>query len=171
MSISLSGCTWTFAVDTITFEGVSGSEQNLMCVFYVWNVGLVLKSKVKSWSWSWSWSWTIMILILIYYMINVITFIINYFFIIFNFFTRFRLETYLITQRAHDTLLSTKIYWSNILYYLVDSKWSDPLTYSDSVRFLDPQSLPFSLKLNLFPPKIETSLTTKKSRVHGDSSH
>ena len=51
-------CTWTFAVDTIIFEGVSGSKQNLMGVFYVWNVGLVLKSKVKSWSWSWFWSWT-----------------------------------------------------------------------------------------------------------------
>ena len=49
--------TWTFHVDTITFEGVSGSKQNLVGVFYVWNVGLVLKSKVISWSWSWSWSW------------------------------------------------------------------------------------------------------------------
>ena len=57
LSVCLSGCTWTFAVDTITFEGVSGSKQNLVGVFYVWNVGLVLKSKVKSWSWSWSWSW------------------------------------------------------------------------------------------------------------------
>ena len=46
--------TWTFAVVTITFEGLSGSKQNLVGVFYVWNVGLVLKSKVKSWSWSWS---------------------------------------------------------------------------------------------------------------------
>ena len=50
--------TWTFHVDTITFEGVSGSKQNLVGVFYVWNVGLVLKSKVISWSWSWSWFWT-----------------------------------------------------------------------------------------------------------------
>ena len=50
--------TWTFHVDTITFEGVSGSKQNLVGVFYVWNLGLVLKSKVISWSWSWSWFWT-----------------------------------------------------------------------------------------------------------------
>ena len=50
--------TWTFHMDTITFEGVSRSKQNLVGVFYVWNVGLVLKSKVKSWSWSKSWSWT-----------------------------------------------------------------------------------------------------------------
>ena len=50
--------TWTFHVDTITFEGVSGSKQNLVDVFHVWNVGLVLKSKVISWSWSWSWFWT-----------------------------------------------------------------------------------------------------------------
>ena len=54
----MSRCTWTFAVDTITFEGVGGSKQNLVGVFYVWNVGRVLKFKVKSWSWSWSWSWT-----------------------------------------------------------------------------------------------------------------
>ena len=27
--------TWTFHVDTITFEGVSGSKQNLVSVFYV----------------------------------------------------------------------------------------------------------------------------------------
>ena len=40
--------TWTFRVDTITFEGVSGSKQNLVGVFHVWNVGLVLKSKVIS---------------------------------------------------------------------------------------------------------------------------
>ena len=33
--------TWTFAVDTITFEGVSGSKQNLVGVSYVWNVGLI----------------------------------------------------------------------------------------------------------------------------------
>ena len=62
MSVCLSGCltvrTWTFHVDTITFERVSGSKQNLVGVFYVWNVGLVLKSKVISWSWSWSWFWT-----------------------------------------------------------------------------------------------------------------
>ena len=73
-SVCLSGCldvwmsgylhvwmyvrTWTFHVDTITFEGVSGSKQNLVGVFHVWNVGLVLKSKVISWSWSWSWFWT-----------------------------------------------------------------------------------------------------------------
>ena len=50
--------TWTFHVDTITFEEVSGSKQYLVGVFYVWNVGLVLKSKVISWSWSWSWFWT-----------------------------------------------------------------------------------------------------------------
>ena len=56
LSVRMSGCTWTFATDTITFEGVSGSKQNLVGVFYVWNVGLVLKSKVKSWSWSWSWT-------------------------------------------------------------------------------------------------------------------
>ena len=49
---------WTFHVDTITFEGVSGSKQNLVGVFHVWNVGLVLKSKVILWSWSWSWFWT-----------------------------------------------------------------------------------------------------------------
>ena len=30
------------AVDTITFERVSGSKKNLVGVFYVWNVGLVL---------------------------------------------------------------------------------------------------------------------------------
>ena len=42
-SICLSVCldvwmyvrTWTFHVDTITFEGVSGSKQNLVGVFYV----------------------------------------------------------------------------------------------------------------------------------------
>ena len=56
LSVCLSGCTWTFALDTITFEGVCGSKQNLVGVFYVWNVGLVLKSKVKSLSWSWSWT-------------------------------------------------------------------------------------------------------------------
>ena len=50
--------TWTFHVDTITLEGESGSKQNSVGVFYVWNVGLVLKSKVISWSWSWSWFWT-----------------------------------------------------------------------------------------------------------------
>ena len=51
-SVRLSGClavrTWIFHVDTITFEGVSGSKQNLVGVFYVWNVSLVLKSKVIS---------------------------------------------------------------------------------------------------------------------------
>ena len=57
-SVCLSVRTWTFHVDTITFEGVSGCKQNLSGVFYVWNVGLVLKSKVKSWSQSKSWSWT-----------------------------------------------------------------------------------------------------------------
>ena len=61
LSVCLSVCTyvrtWTFHVDTITFEGVSGSKQNLVGVFYVWNVRLVLKSKLKSWSWSWSSSW------------------------------------------------------------------------------------------------------------------
>ena len=54
ISVRLSVCldvwmyirTWTFHVDTITFEGVIGSKQNLVGVFYVWNVGLVLKSKV-----------------------------------------------------------------------------------------------------------------------------
>ena len=50
--------TWTFHVDTITFEGVSGSKWNSVGVFYVWNIGLVLKSKVISWSWSRSWFWT-----------------------------------------------------------------------------------------------------------------
>ena len=50
--------TWTFYVDTITLEGVSRFKQNSVGVFYVWNVGLVLKSKVISWSWSWSWFWT-----------------------------------------------------------------------------------------------------------------
>ena len=44
----LSVCTWTFAVDTITFDGVSGSKQNLVGVFYVWNIGPVWKFKVKS---------------------------------------------------------------------------------------------------------------------------
>ena len=66
MSVCLDVCldvwlyvrTWTFHADTITCEGVSGSKQNLVGVFYVWNVGLVLKSKVKSWSWFKSWSWT-----------------------------------------------------------------------------------------------------------------
>ena len=62
LSVCLDVCTyvrtWTFHVDTITFEGVSGSKQNLVGIFYVWNVGLILKSKVISWSWSWSWFWT-----------------------------------------------------------------------------------------------------------------
>ena len=39
LSVRLSVClyvrTWTFHVDTITFEGVSGSKQNLVGVFYV----------------------------------------------------------------------------------------------------------------------------------------
>ena len=43
LSVCLSVClsvwmyvrTWTFHVDTITFEGVSGSKQNLVDVFYV----------------------------------------------------------------------------------------------------------------------------------------
>ena len=48
LSVCLSGCTWNFAVDTIIFEGISGSKQNLVGVFYVRNVGLVLKFKVKS---------------------------------------------------------------------------------------------------------------------------
>ena len=38
--------TWTFHVDTITFEGVSGSKQNLVGVFHVWNVGLVFIGKI-----------------------------------------------------------------------------------------------------------------------------
>ena len=41
LSVGLSVRTWTFHVDTITFEGVSGSKQNMVGVFYVWNVGLV----------------------------------------------------------------------------------------------------------------------------------
>ena len=45
--VCLSVCRWTFAVDTITFEGISRSKENLVGVFYVWNVGLVLKSVVK----------------------------------------------------------------------------------------------------------------------------
>ena len=59
ISVCLSGLyvrTWTFHVDTITFEGVSGSKQNLAGVFYVSNVGLVLKSRVISWSWSSFWT-------------------------------------------------------------------------------------------------------------------
>ena len=57
LSGCLAVCTWTFHVDTISFEGVSGSKQNLVGVFYVWNIGLVLKSKVISWSWSWTEFW------------------------------------------------------------------------------------------------------------------
>ena len=57
LSVCLPVRTWTFHVDTITFEEVSGSKQNLVGVFYIWNVGLVLKSKVISWSWFWSWFW------------------------------------------------------------------------------------------------------------------
>ena len=47
LSVCLSVRTWTFDVDTITFEGVNGSEQNLVGVCYVKNVGLILKFKVK----------------------------------------------------------------------------------------------------------------------------
>ena len=51
-SVCLSGClavrTWILALDTITFEGVSGSKENLVGVFYVWNVGLVLLNIVKN---------------------------------------------------------------------------------------------------------------------------
>ena len=35
ISVWMSGCTWTYAVHTITFEGVSGSKRNLVGVFYV----------------------------------------------------------------------------------------------------------------------------------------
>ena len=64
LSVCLSVCvdvwmyvrTWTFHLHTITLEGVRGSKQNLVGVFHVWNVGLVLKSKVISWSWSWFWT-------------------------------------------------------------------------------------------------------------------
>ena len=35
MSVWMYVRTWTFHVDTITFEGVSGSKQNLVGVFYV----------------------------------------------------------------------------------------------------------------------------------------
>ena len=34
-NVRLSVCKWTFDVDTITFEGVSGSKQNLVDVFYI----------------------------------------------------------------------------------------------------------------------------------------
>ena len=34
-SVCLAVSTWTFDVDTITFEGVSGSKQYLVGVFYV----------------------------------------------------------------------------------------------------------------------------------------
>ena len=51
LAVWLSGClavrTWILAVDTITFKGVSGYKQHLMGVFYIWNVGVVVKSKVK----------------------------------------------------------------------------------------------------------------------------
>ena len=43
LSVCMSGYTY---VDTITLEGVSGSKQNLVVVFYVRNVCLVLKSRV-----------------------------------------------------------------------------------------------------------------------------
>ena len=44
--VCLSGCldvwmyvrTWTFHVDTITFEGVSGSKQNLVDIFSIWRI-------------------------------------------------------------------------------------------------------------------------------------
>ena len=49
MSACLYVRTWSLAVDIITFGRVSGTKQNLVAVFYVWNVVLVLKSKVKSW--------------------------------------------------------------------------------------------------------------------------
>ena len=35
MSVRLVVRTWTFDVETINFEGVSGSKQNLVGVFYV----------------------------------------------------------------------------------------------------------------------------------------
>ena len=35
LSVYLSVCTWTFAVNTITLEGVNGAKQNLVGVFYV----------------------------------------------------------------------------------------------------------------------------------------
>ena len=35
MSVWMYVRTWTFDVDTITFEGVSGSKQNLVGVFHV----------------------------------------------------------------------------------------------------------------------------------------
>ena len=51
LSICLSVCTLgdlqKFSGCTITFEEVSASKQNLVGVFYVKNVALVLKSKVK----------------------------------------------------------------------------------------------------------------------------
>ena len=40
------------AMDTVTFEGVSGTKISVG-FFYVWNLVLVFKSKVKLWSWSW----------------------------------------------------------------------------------------------------------------------
>ena len=49
--------TWTFLEEEITFEGVNGFNQNLVGIFRVWNVGLVLKSKVISWSWFWTEFW------------------------------------------------------------------------------------------------------------------
>ena len=39
-----------FGLWTHTFEGVSGSKRNSVGVFYIWNVNLVLKTKVKSYS-------------------------------------------------------------------------------------------------------------------------
>ena len=35
LSVCLAVRTWTFDVDTITFEGVSGSKQNLVSFVYV----------------------------------------------------------------------------------------------------------------------------------------
>ena len=56
LSVCMYVRTWVPSVDTITFKGFSGSKQNLVCVFYVWNVVLALKSKEKSCSCSWSWT-------------------------------------------------------------------------------------------------------------------
>ena len=38
LSVRLSARTWTFDVYTITFEGVSGSKQNLMGVFSMYGM-------------------------------------------------------------------------------------------------------------------------------------
>ena len=53
LSVCLSVHTSILAVDTVTYETIFGGY-----LLYIWNVGLVLKSEVKSWSWSWSWCWT-----------------------------------------------------------------------------------------------------------------